>query len=266
MNRTQAITLCTIVTSAFATACSKGPIGGSTVTQSGATQSKFQNGNVCGKVQARPDHELAEMPITLTAGGETRFVNLEGTAFDRLLKFVTAGEKTICLNADWADVELPTLENFVLVSVPDFHGPENGRPAGEQVKDGDYRIAQCVSKNPDLGGHSTLNLVASVKNNVITTLKGPALEFAPELSATYRGASSLANNQGEDIVEIQVSNGTIQMNQPRTIESITLNLSAQSVSVIFTVPGRDDVHSDSIRPINCSFGNLELFKKLSAAE
>jgi hypothetical protein len=266
MNRTQAITLCTIVTSAIATACSKGSIGGSILTQTGASQSKFQNGNVCGKVLARPGHELAEMPITLTAGGETRFVNLEGTAFERLLKFVTAGEKTICLNADWADSEVPTLENFVLVSVPDFHGPENGRPAGEQVKDGEYRIAQCVSTSPDLGGHSTLNLVASVKNNVITTITGPALEFAPGLSATYRGASSRANNRGEDIVEIQVSNGTIQMNQPRTIESITLNLTAQSVSVIFTVPGRDDVHSDSIRPTNCTFSNLGLFKKLSAAE
>ena len=263
MNRFQTISLFAVLSSSFVTACGTGSSGGSIVTQTGAAQSKFQNGAVCGKVLARPEHELSEMPVTLTSGGETRFVNLEGTAFERLLKFVTAGEKTICLNADWADVKIPTLENFVLVSVPDFHGPEGGRPAAEQVKDGEYRIAQCVSKNPDLGGHSTLNLVASVKNNVITTITGPALEFAPGLSATYRGASSRANNQGEDIVEIQV---TIEMQQTRSIESITLNLSAQSVSVIFTVPGRGDVHSDSIRPTNCTFSNLGLFKKLSAAE
>jgi hypothetical protein len=93
----------------------------------GSEMSSFKNGGVCGQVQARPDHALSEMPVTLTSGGQTRFVNLKGGAFERVLKFMNAGEKTICLSAKWEDIETPTLENFVLVSVPDFHGAEGGK-------------------------------------------------------------------------------------------------------------------------------------------
>ena len=95
--------------------------------QSSSIGAGFTNGGVCGQVQARPDHALSEMPVTLTSGGQTRFVNLKGGAFERVLKFMNAGEKTICLRAKWEDIETPTLENFVLVSVPDFHGAEGGK-------------------------------------------------------------------------------------------------------------------------------------------
>lgn len=266
MKHVPLFTLASVMAALSATGCGSTNSTTAPGPLSEVNKAPFVNGAVCGTVLSRPDHGLDEMPITLTAGGETRFVNVEGNAFERLVEFVSGGEKNICLNADWEAEEVPTIDHFALVSVPDFHGEEGQIPATEKVKDGDYRIAQCISTNPELGGHATLNLALRVKENKITTISGPALEFAPALSARYRNASTRVDNRGEQLLDIEVSSGTIELEQKRSIESITLNLTKGEVSVVFLLPGSDDVHFDSIQTTNCSFNNLSLFGKLDPAD
>ena len=266
MNRAKTSAFLTAIGSLSAAACSLQ--SGNEVLQAApnGALSSTRTAIVCGAVTARPDAPLSEMPVVLHDGTVRRLVSLGDDAFIKLLQLLNEGNegnegnKDICMEGTWSVEGITTIDNAQAVTAGGTR-----RIDAPTVRDNDYKIAQCVS--PAQGGHTILSLVVEVKNNAITKIKAPALPSAPALSATYLGASSKNDkDQNDDIVEIEVSNGTIHLNPKRTITGIVLNLTDRTTEIGMSALGGSNANSGPLKTENCTFTNLALFKQLNAAK
>lgn len=133
------------------------------------------------------------------------------------------------------------------------------------VKNGQYSLATCRSNdNSEAGGHTTLLMRATVKDNKLAQLGAPLLEFAPGLDAQFKGASSFVDSRGDDVVEIETVLGIMFDHEDnlRTIDGIQLNLSRGTVNIRYVVRNKTtgEEHIDSIQAEGCAFSNLRLLK------
>lgn len=119
-----------------------------------------------------------------------------------------------------------------------------------------FKVAHCILENPELGGHSSLYMVALVDKNTkkVVALDAPALEFAPQVVARFVSASQLREQVG-----VIVGSSFIEIPEGRrSLEGIYLYPESRSVDILYYAPGSDDVHVGSMHFENCEIQNTRL--------
>ncbi len=131
---------------------------------------------------------------------------------------------------------------------------------------GVFKLVECPSLNPELGGHNTLYMdVVAGPNGLAKSFKAPSLEFAPAMEGEFYGKASVTGKQ----LSYSVSKGWLELSRAANgkvskkavIESITFDTGAGRVTVTYPVAGTTDVHYSSQTFENCKFSNLSLLAR-----